>query len=123
MVIRPPAKARRRGSLIAEILVAISVLSVAALPLMASFVAAQKSVRRSYQHAVAMELIDGEMEILLRGEWHEFPQGSQPYNLHGDAAKNLPPGHATLTVSGNHVRLQWKPDRFADVVVREADAK
>jgi type II secretory pathway pseudopilin PulG len=114
---------RQRGSLVTEILVAISILSIAALPLMSSFIAAQRSVRRSYQHAVAMEIIDGEMEILLHGEWREFPQGAQPYDLHGDAAKNLPPGHATLIVSGNHVRLEWTPDRAGGKVVREADAK
>jgi hypothetical protein len=114
---------RQRGSLIVEILVAISILGVAALPLMSSHVFVQKHLRASYQHAVAMEMLDGEMEILLAGEWREFPQGHQNYRLQGDAAKNLPPGRATLTINGRHVRLEWTPDRGHGKIVREADAR
>jgi hypothetical protein len=109
--------------LIVEIIVAMALLSIAALPLVASFVVVQRSLRHSYQHAVAMEFIDGEMEILLRGEWREYHQGSQPYELHGNALKNLPPGHAQLTVTGNHVRLEWLPDRSGGKVAREADVR
>ncbi|HXC98778.1 MAG TPA: hypothetical protein VN048_05510 [Verrucomicrobiae bacterium] len=109
--------------MIAEALVAIGIFSIAALPLMSSIVFVQKHLRGSYQHAVAMEAVDGEMEILLAGEWREFQPGTQPYELHGDAVKNLPPGHAELTINGRHVRLEWTPDRHGGKVVREADVR
>jgi hypothetical protein len=106
-----------------EALVAISILSIAALPLMSSIVFVQKHLRGSYQHAVAMEAVDGEMEILLAGEWREYQPGKQPYQLHGGAVKNLPPGRAALTINGRHVRLEWTPDRRGGKIVREADVR
>jgi hypothetical protein len=124
--LRPRTRARRigqRGSLIAEALVAIGIFSIAALPLMSSIVFVQKHLRGSYQHAVAMEAVDGEMEILLAGEWRDYQPGTQPFELHGDAVKNLPPGHAALTINGRHIRLEWTPDRHGGKVVREADAR
>ncbi len=112
------------GTLITEVLVAISILAVAALPLMSSIVLVQKSIRNSYQRGVAMEMIDGEMEILLAGEWREYQPGPQPYELHGAAVKNLPPGRAVLTINGRHVRLEWVPDRHIGAkIAREADAR
>jgi hypothetical protein len=72
-----------------------------------------------------MELIDGEMEILLAGEWHSFADGTQPYMLHADTSTNLPPGKTTLTITGKHLRLDWMPatKRPGGEVVREADVK
>jgi len=111
------------GSLITEAIVAIAIFSVAALPLMSSIVFVQKHLRGSYQHAVAMEAVDGELEILLAGEWREYQPGTQHYELHGEAVKNLPPGRAALTINGRHVRLEWTPDRHGGKVIREADAR
>jgi hypothetical protein len=111
------------GSLITEAIVAIAIFSIAALPLMSSIVFVQKHLRGSYQHAVAMEAVDGEFEILLAGEWHEYQPGAQPYELHGEAVKNLPPGRAALTINGRHVRLEWTPGHGSGKVVREADVR
>lgn len=117
-------RARQSGSLIVEALVALGILSVASLPLLSVYVFSQRSLRNSYQRGVAMELIDGEMEVLLAGEWREYHPGPQPCELHGDALKNLPSGHAQLTVTGRHLRLEWLPDRpVMFKIVREADAK
>lgn len=114
---------RETGSLITEIIVAIAILSIAALPLMSAVVVVQRSIRHSYQRAIAMEAIDGEMEILLAGGWRNYSQGPQPYELHGDAVKNLPPGHATLTINGRHVGLEWTPDRAGGKIIREGDVR
>ena len=72
-----------------------------------------------------MELIDGEMEVLAAGEWHSFNQGAQPYSFHADAAKNLPPGSAQLTITGDHLRLEWVPVKKsrANIIIREATGK
>jgi hypothetical protein len=116
---------RRAGSLVIETVVAMAVVAIALLPLMGSYAGIQKSFRHSYQHAVAMELVDGEMEVLLAGEWHNFAAGPQPYMLHGAAATNLPPGKTVLTITGNRVRLEWMPDQHGvgGGVTREAVAK
>ena len=116
---------REAGSLLIEAVVAMAVIALAMLPIMGTYARIQNSVRFSYQHAVAMELVDSEMEVLLAGEWREFPAGPQPYALRGDAATNLPPGKTVLTITGNRVRLEWTPDKhgMGGPVLREAVAK
>jgi hypothetical protein len=108
----------------AELIVAMAILTIAMMPLALSFANEQRLARNSYQRAVAMEIIDGEMEILTAGEWRSFQPGSQPYPLRAEAAKNLPPGKAVLTISGNHIRLQWLPGKKYSTgeIIREADA-
>ena len=71
--------------------------------------------------AVPMELVDGEMEILVAGEWRAFAPGTHDYPLRGAAATNLPPGRCQLTITTNLLRLEWKPDqrRGVGAVVRE----
>ncbi len=94
-----------------ELIVAMSILVLAMMPLAYSFAQEQKLVRNSYRRAVAMELIDGEMEILMAGEWRAFNPGAQPYSFHAASATNLPPGKATLTITGRHLRLDWQPEQ------------
>jgi hypothetical protein len=116
---------RDSGVLTTELIVAMAIISIAMLPLAFSYVQEEKLLRGSYQRAVAMELVDGEMEILLAGEWRAFPEGAQPYSFHAESATNLPPGKATLTVTGKHLRLDWLPAKKSSggEVVREADVK
>lgn len=111
--------------LMAELLVAMGILVIALMPLLAVFVQTQKAARSAYQRGVAMEIMDGEMEILAAGEWREFKEGAQHYPLHADAMKNLQGGKATLTVAGKHVRLEWEPGKkdSGGTIVREADVK
>jgi len=40
----------------------------------------------SYQRAVAMEIVDGEIEILAAGEWLAFKSGAQDTRFHSVAA-------------------------------------
>lgn len=113
------------GALTAELVVAMAILVLAMLPLGYSFVQEEKLLRGSYQRAVAMELVDGEMEVLLAGEWHAFKEGAQPYSFHAASATNLPSGKSVLTITGKHLRLDWLPEKKTSggEVVREADAK
>lgn len=109
----------------AELLVAMGILVIALMPLLAAFVQTQKAARGAYQRAAAMEIMDGEMEILAAGEWREFKEGAQPYPLHANVMKNLPAGKAMLTIAGKHVRLEWQPGKkdSGGKIVREADVK
>jgi hypothetical protein len=103
------ARSRRGGWMIAECIVALGILIAVMIPISFSFVAEHRACRASYYHAVAMELVDGEMEILRAGEWRQFPRGAQPYAINSPAAKNLPTGQFMLTVEEHLVRLEWQP--------------
>jgi hypothetical protein len=102
-------RARRRGSLMLELLVAMVLLSIALLPLAYATFSEYKLARAYYQRAVALELVDGEIEVLAAGEWRSFPVGTQDYPIRASAATNLPPGRLVLTLQPPKVRLDWEP--------------
>ena len=78
--------------------------------------------RRYYHRAVAMELVDGEFEILQAGEWRAFQPGIHDYAPRGHTATNLPPGRFLLTLQTNHLRLEWQPEKErGGPVIREAN--
>jgi hypothetical protein len=95
------------------------------LPLAYSIAAERRYSRAVYQRAVAMEIVDGEMEVLLAGEWRAFTPGTHPYPVKAGALTNLPPGEFTLTLATNKIRLEWKPSmtRRGGSIVREAVLK
>ena len=107
MVIPTGHRLKSRGMAMAELMLAISIFLIAVAPLGYSFVSEGRLFRASYQRAVAMEIVDGEMEILAAGQWRDFPEGSHPYSVHADAAANLPRGQFQLTRNGHHLRLEW----------------
>ena len=111
-----------RGSMIIELMTALAILVTILLPLGLSFVDEQHVCRVYYWRAVAMEAVDGEMEVLAAGEWHAFAEGVTAYAVPAESAKHLPPGKFTLTVHGSRLRLEWRPEksRFGAPVVREA---
>ena len=110
MVIRTNNKfAAERGYLMAELMVAIAILLGVMLPIAYSFSSEKRVARAYYNRAVAMEIVDGEMEVLMAGEWRAFTPGSHPYPVKTNAQTNLPPGEFTLTVQTNKVRLEWRP--------------
>lgn len=113
---------RQSGSLMAEMLVAIAILVAVIVPVAYSFDAEKRAARATYNHAIAMEIVDGEMEVLLAGEWRAFTPGTHPYPVKANALTNLPPGEFVLTLTTNKVRLEWKPSmtRRGGSVVREA---
>lgn len=113
--------ARRQGTLLTELLVAMAMLAAALLPLAYSVSSERRLARACYQRAIAMELVDGEMEVLAAGEWRAFKAGTQEYVAHGGAVTNLPPGHLLLTIQPGKVRLEWQPasSGHGGAVVRE----
>jgi hypothetical protein len=111
-----------RGSMIIELMTALAIIVGALLPLGLSFVDEQHMCRVYYWRAVAMEAVDGEMEVLAAGEWRSFHQGTQPYVVHSESVKNLPNGRFLLTIRGSNLRLEWRPEKIRNgaPVVREA---
>ena len=92
-----------------ELLIAIAILTGALLPIAYSIVAEKKLARSTYQRAVAVEIVDGEMEALVAGQWRAFKAGTQEYQVRARALTNLPPGKFMLTIRSNQVRLEWLP--------------
>jgi hypothetical protein len=116
------SKQPERGSMMIELMMALFIAVGILLPLGFSFVDDQHMCRVYYWRAVAMEAVDGEMEVLAAGEWRDYPEGSHQYAVHAESAKYLPNGQFTLTVHGQNLRLEWRPEkmRFGAPVVREA---
>jgi hypothetical protein len=92
-----------------ELLVAVALLLGVLFPLAYSFVTERRLARAYYHRAVAMEIVDGEMEALLAGQWRAFPPGTHDYRVDAGAATNLPPGRFILTVQPDKLRLRWQP--------------
>jgi hypothetical protein len=103
----------------------MAMLVLAIFPLAYTVNSEARLFRATYQRALAMEIVDGEMEILAAGEWRAFPEGTLAYPVQTRAAANLPDGQFQLTRTGQHLRLQWSPAEKSGVgtVVREVTLK
>jgi hypothetical protein len=113
------------ASVMVELLVAMSILAFTVIPLSLSHLKEVKVARVYYFRAVAMELVDGEMETLVAGGWRQAPEGPHPYHVRGEAAVNLPPGEFLLTRTGSRLRLEWTPKskNAGGRVIREAQGR
>jgi hypothetical protein len=110
----------RHGFLSTELMVAMAIVIIALLPMMTMRLHETRMARACYQRAVAMEIVDGEMELLLAGEWKSFAAGTNDYPLSVGLQDHLPPGTLTLAVAAGELRLQWTPadPRQGGAVVR-----
>jgi hypothetical protein len=104
-----------------ELVIAISIVALTVLPLALGFLNEQKLCRAYYYRALALEIVDGEMEVLAAGEWRAFQAGTHPFQPLAAAVTNLPPGRFELTISNQVIRLAWLPARrdVGGKVVRE----
>ena len=121
MVIRIHPHARIRGTLMVDLVVGMGILVLAIMPLAYSVRTENQLFRATYQRALAMEMVDGEMEILAAGEWQSFPEGTNTYAVRGRALANLPPGQFQLARAGKHLRLTWTAEEKHGIgtIVRE----
>ena len=106
-------------------MVALAILALAVLPVGYSISQERKLARAYYFRAVAMEIVDGELEVLRAGAWRQFKEGVQPYEPQAESAAQMPPGRFTLTVTGEHLRLAWQAEGKGpgSAVVREGRVK
>jgi len=116
---------RAGGFLMVDAILGLAILTIAILPLGYTFVRERQVLKIEYCRAVADEIVDGEMEILLAGAAAKLPDGTQTYAMSARAASQLPAGHLQLTKTGNHLRLEWTPNarRGFETVVREGTLK
>ncbi len=101
----------QEGALLTDIVVAMGLLVSVLIPLSYGFLKEARLTRRYYEKAVAMEIVDGEMEILAAGDWRSFGDGTHELTTDARAATNLPPGHLILERTGKRLRLEWRPDQ------------
>jgi hypothetical protein len=116
---------RQRAVLEMDLLMAMTILTLAILPLGFSFARERAVLRAEYFRSAADEIVDGEMEVLVAGDWKNYPDGAQNYTVHANAAAHLPVGHFELTKNGNHLRLEWTPDHKEGIgiITREITVK
>jgi len=119
---RDSRRRRARGALSVDLLVGLAIFTLAVLPLGVSFAREMQLVRAAYWRALAMEIVDGELEVLAAGEGRAIADGQSAYVVRAPTVTNLPPGRFQFTKSGNRLRLEWQPERRQGVgaVVREA---
>ncbi len=112
---------KQHGFLQVDLVVALAILGLAIIPVSLSFSHERQLLRAEYFHSAAMEIVDGEMEILLAGGWKTLPDGVQEYSVHSPTVSRLPAGKFHMTKTGNHLRLEWNSDRRKGIgeVVRE----
>lgn len=122
---RRRGRRRQSGMLMTDLMIGLAIFGLALLPLGLSFAKEMQLVRAHYWRGLAMGIVDGEMEVLAAGEWRAFSDGQAAYAVHAPAATNLPPGSFQLTKSGNHLRLEWRPEvrKGVGAVVREVTVK
>ena len=117
---------RERGYfLMTDLIIGMAILTLAIMPLTFSFIRDRQLLRAEYFRSVTVEIVDGEMEVLVAGAWQDFRDGQQAYTVHANAAAHLPPGHFELTKAGKRLRLEWQSDKRQGIgpVVREITVK
>jgi len=105
--------ARCRAFLQLDVAVAITVLALVFIPLSISSSGDLDLARRHYFEAVALQLIDGEMDVLLAGERRKYTTGEHRITPVGEAVQNLPEGKFVLTVHDQKLTLAWVPTKRA----------
>ena len=105
--------ARCRAFLQLDVAVAITVLALVFIPLSISSSGDLDLARRHYFEAVALQLIDCEMDVLLAGERRKYTTGEHRITPVGEAVQNLPEGEFVLTVHDQKLTLAWVPTKRA----------
>ena len=111
---------REYGIFGADLAVALGLIVLLVAPLAHAWLKEHKVMRGHYHRAIAMELVDGEMEILAAGEGMRLAEGLQEYRVTAAAVTNLPPGRFMVERTGRHLRLEWVPSEKGRRILREA---
>ena len=90
-----------------ELVMAIGIIVAVLIVVAYGFYHEQRVCRAYYYRAVAMETVDGEMEILAAGEWKTYAKGAHVYKPRSEAVSNLPAGAFVLDIKDKTVRLEW----------------
>jgi len=90
-MVTPMCRIRRsRGWATTDLIMAVAIFAIALLPLAFSIMSEVRLCRAYYYRAVAMEIVDGEMEVLAAGEHRRFQPGVHPYTTRAGAGSQPP---------------------------------
>ncbi|MDP7010001.1 MAG: hypothetical protein QF685_01360 [Verrucomicrobiota bacterium] len=104
--------AKRLAFLQLDVAIALTVLALVFIPLSVSSSGGLDLARRHYFEAVALQLIDGEMDVLLAGERQKYTTGEHRIKPVGEAVQNLPEGEFVLSVQDEKLTLAWVPKKL-----------
>ena len=104
--------AKRSAFLQLDVAIAITVLALVFIPLSVSSSGDLDLARRHYFEAVALQLIDGEMDVLLAGERRKYTPGEHRIKPVGESVQNLPEGEFVLSVQDEKLTLTWVPKKL-----------
>jgi len=90
-------------------MVAIAILMLVFIPLTVTSSSKLDLARRHHVEAVVLQLIDGEIDVILAGEREKYNFGEHRITPAGEAAEDLPKGDFILTLKKNQLSLVWIP--------------
>ncbi len=106
---RMPRAQRRRAFASIDLFLAMAIFLVGFFSIAYLSTREMKLARAYYFDAIAMSLVDGELEVLAAGAWRGLPIGESPYRSPASTMKSLPPGEFRATRRDQLVRLEWIP--------------
>lgn len=115
----------RSGGLLPDLAVALLLLTVALLPLAYSFASQRRLLQAEMDRAAVVQLVDGELELLLAGPWKKLPEGSSPVTLRTNGMARVVSGDCVVSKRGRALKIEWTPAPHSGVgrVVREGAAR
>lgn len=100
-----------RALVTADLLVALGLIALLIAPLSIGWLKEQRVLRGLYQRSIAMQIVDGEAEIIAAGNWKSVRPGRHPFTVQAEARRNLPSGQFLITRSPESIRLEWIPGK------------
>lgn len=100
---------RRRGFASIDLFLAMAIFLVGFFSIAYLSTREMKLARAYYFDAIAMSLVDGELEVLAAGAWRELPPGESEFRSKAPTRESLPPGKLRATRSDRLIRLEWIP--------------
>ena len=99
----------QHGVLAIDAMIAMSLVLLAVIPIGYSFGKEYRLMRRHYQRAIAISIVDGEFEKLQAGAWSHVQPGTNTWPTRAESSVNLPPGELRVIRAGGRIRLEWVP--------------
>ena len=110
MTLRPTS---RLAFIQLDLMLAVSILMLLFIPFGVTSSGKLDLARRQHFEAVALQMIDGELDVLLAGERQKYPLGEHKITPPGAAVKTLPVGEYILVVKENQLSIAWVPEKEA----------
>ncbi|MBL9138144.1 MAG: hypothetical protein JNK85_19910 [Verrucomicrobiales bacterium] len=111
MVISRSSGLRRRAALTVELVIALAIFVMAFVPLGVLATREHRLARGLYYRAVAGEILDGELEVLLAGGWKALSPGTNALSVRAEATNSLPAGRFEAILDPPQLTVQWRANQ------------